>query len=272
VLNPATKQYENCLRCHGSSPGKQSLQVYGYLPIRAASAPDQLNVIPQFAATAISSHPVTHTSSSPWPQPSLLSYMLNLDGVTPSSRSLGAAQTDSIFCTDCHNADDNREFGGTGPNGPHGSQYSHMLERRYEFSQVAAAAGPGTPIQNLFLSPDPSAGGATGGPYALCGKCHSLSNVLSDASFRPGITGKGGHFTHISEQGFSCSVCHTSHGMGSVTAGISGERLVNFDVKVVAPNGSTPITYNHSNNTCTLMCHGYYHNSDGSVSLVPPAK
>lgn len=180
--------------------------------------------------------------------------------------------TDSAKCIECHNADDNREFGGTGPNGPHGSQYSHMMERRYEFSQVAAAAGPGSPIQNLFPSPDLTAGGAAAGPYALCGKCHSLSNILSDASFRPGTTGKGGHFTHISEQGVSCSVCHTAHGMGSVSAGITGERLVNFDAKVVAPNGATPISYNHSTNTCTLKCHGYYHNSDGSVSSVPPAQ
>lgn len=269
LVNPAAKQYESCLRCHGSSPGKQSLPGYGYLPVWAASASDRLNVIPQFLSTATSSHPVMHTSSSPWPQPSLLSYMLNVDGVTNSSRSLGSGQADSLFCTDCHNADDNREFGGSGPNGPHGSQYSHMLERRYEFSQVAAAAGPGTPIQNLYISPSISAGGSSSGPYALCGKCHDLANILSDASFKPGSTGKGGHFTHISQQGFSCSVCHTAHGMGGVAAGITGERLVAFDLKVVSPNGSAPVSYNHATNTCTLTCHGASHNSDGTVK--PPA-
>jgi predicted CXXCH cytochrome family protein len=269
LVNPATKQYENCLRCHGSSPGKQSLPVYGYLPLWAASASDRLNLIPQFASTATSSHPVMHTSNSPWPQPSLLPYMLNLDGVTNNSRSLGSGQVTSIFCTDCHNGDDNREFGGEGPNGPHGSQYGHMLERRYEFSQVAAAASPGTPVQNLFISPSTAAGRSGAGPYALCGKCHDLSNVLSDASFKPAATGKGGHFAHISEQGFSCSVCHTAHGMGGAAAGITGERLVAFDLRVVAPNGNTPVSYNHGTNTCTLMCHGYYHNSDGTVSSVP---
>lgn len=268
---PAVKQYENCLRCHGSSTGKQSLLAYGYLQLFAVSAPDPLDVIPQFATTASSSHPVLHASTSPWPQPSLLTYMLNVDGITNSPRTLGAGLADSIFCTDCHNADDNREFGGTGPSGPHGSQYSHILERRYEFSEVAAASGPGTPIQNLFISPSLIAGGAGAGPYALCGKCHNLSNILSDASFKPGPTAKGGHFTHISEQGISCSVCHTSHGMGSVAAGISGERLVNFDLKVVAANGASPVSYSHATNTCTLRCHGYYHNSDGSVSAIPPA-
>ena len=65
--------------------------------------------------------------------------MLNLDGISNNPRSLSGAGT-QLFCTDCHNADDNREFRGSGPNGPHGSQYSHILERRYELSQVAPAA------------------------------------------------------------------------------------------------------------------------------------
>lgn len=268
-VTPAANQYENCLRCHGSSPGKQSLAVYGYMPLRAASAADPLNIIPEFAATSTSSHPVMRTSTSPWPQPSLLIYMLNLDGTTNSTRTLGATLADSILCTDCHNADDNREFGGSGPSGPHGSQNAHILERRYEFSQVAVGAAPGTQIQNLNISPNLSAGGANQGPYALCGKCHNLSNILSDASFKPGPTGKGGHFTHVSEQGVSCSVCHTAHGVSSVAAGITGERLVHFDLKVVGPNGTSPISYNHALNTCTLMCHGYYHNPSGSVTTTP---
>ena len=268
VLNPATNQYENCLRCHGSSPGKQSLQTFGYLPLRAVNAADPLNVIPQLAPTAASSHPVLHPASSMWPQPSLLEYILNLDGSTPSARHLGSGAR--IFCTDCHNSDDNREFGGPGPNGPHGSQYDHILERRYEFSQVALGAGPGTPIQNLFPNPDLSAGGASPGPYALCAKCHDLSRVMTSASFAlPG--GNAGHLLHVSQWGVSCSVCHTAHGMGSLSAEITGERLVNFDVNVVAPNGASPVSYSHPANTCVLACHGYNHNADGSVSAVAAA-
>ena len=100
-----------------------------------------------------------HDSNSPFPQPSLLKFMWNLDGHTQ-----GHAITARILCTDCHNADDNREFGGSGPNGPHGSSFSHILERRYEFNWVVAgfppAAGPGTAIQNLLPSPsvDPGRG------------------------------------------------------------------------------------------------------------------
>ncbi|MGA9130898.1 MAG: cytochrome c3 family protein [Candidatus Sulfotelmatobacter sp.] len=257
VISPALNQYEICMRCHSTGAGKRVLAVYGYLPTRAVSSGDPLNLIPQFSSTAKSSHPVTHDNNSPLSQPSLLKVMLNLDGHTQ-----GRAMGTRILCSDCHNSDDNREFGGSGPNGPHGSKYSHILERRYEFSQVAPgvgpSAGPGTTIQNL-LPPivDPSAGG----PYSLCAKCHNLANILSNASFNK-------HAVHING-GFSCSVCHTAHGMGGVSASISGERLVNFDLAVVAPNSQSamPVSYNRATNTCTLRCHNYNHNRDGTVSI-----
>jgi hypothetical protein len=274
-VTPAVNQYENCLRCHGTSPGKQRVDIYGYAPIRAVSAADPLNVISEMTATASSSHPVLHDMSSPWPQPTLLPYMTKLDATPNTLRPLGSGQGARIFCSDCHNSDDNRESGGVGPNGPHGSIYSHILERRYEFSKVAPGSnfpitGPGSPILNPFVSPSLEGDSTNPGPYALCAKCHDLSKLLQDTSFKPGPTGKGGHFTHISDQGVSCSVCHTAHGMGSLSANLTGERMVNFDVNVVAPNNTTPISYSHANNTCVLACHGYYHNSDGTVTLIPP--
>ena len=246
VLTPAVNQFENCLRCHGTSSGKQILPIYGYFPVRAVSAGDPLNLIPQFAATSTSSHPVMHARSSALPQPSLLANMLNLDGTT-----LGRSMGTQILCTDCHNSDDNREFGGTGANGPHGSRWTHILERRYEFS---LAATPGALISNLFPNPDLS----INGPYALCGKCHNLTTVLSSTSWAH-------HADHINA-GVSCSTCHTAHGMGASSGAITGERLINFDVNVVGPNGGTPVSYNRAANTCTLTCHGVTHNSDGTVA------
>jgi hypothetical protein len=240
VINPSVNQYENCLRCHGSSTGKVVNPVFGYLPVRTVSAGDPLNMIPQFALTSSSSHPVMHDRTSALAQPSLLTNMLNVDGVT-QGRVMGAR----ILCTDCHNSDDNREFGGTGASGPHGSKYTHILERRYEFSQAAI---PGQAIGNLF--PNPDVGPA--GPYALCAKCHNLSTILANSSFVE-------HARHVNA-GFSCSVCHTAHGMGAQAATISGERLVNFDASVVAPSGSAPISYNHATGSCTLTCHGRTHN------------
>jgi hypothetical protein len=54
--------------------------------------------------------------------------------------------------------------------------------------------------------------------------------------------------------------------MGATSPGITGVRLVNFDVNVVGENNGAPIAYNRSTNTCTLICHGAAHNTDGSVS------
>lgn len=249
VLTPAVNQYENCLRCHGTGPGKQRLLIYGYAPIRAVSAPDPLSVIPEFSLAATSSHPVTHDRKSPLPQPSLLLNMLNLNGLA-SSRAVGPR----IFCTDCHNSDDNREFGGSGANGPHGSANAHILERNYQFSQASV---PGGPVTNTFPKPDLS----MNGPYAMCAKCHDLTQVLANTSFTQ-------HSRHVSDDGFSCSVCHTAHGMGSTAATISGERLVNFDIKVVGQNNGAPISFNRGSNTCTLTCHQVSHNPDGTVTRV----
>jgi hypothetical protein len=219
--------------------GKSSNIAYGYLPVRLVSSGDPLNVIPEFVLTATSSHPVMHVRNSAFPQPSLLSNMLNSDGVT-QGRSMGT----QMLCTDCHNSDDNREFGGAGPNGPHGSKWSHILERRYEFSRAPVS---GQLIINLFPTPDLS----VNGPYALCGKCHDLLKIVQNSTFSE-------HARHIND-GLSCSACHVAHGMGAVNPNVTGERLVNFDVSVVARNGALPITYNRAKNSCTLTCHNHAH-------------
>jgi predicted CXXCH cytochrome family protein len=245
VVNPAVNQYENCLRCHGASAGKQAPVVFGYLPTRTITANDGLNLIPQMSNTAASSHPVLHDRSSALPQPSLLSFMLNLDGKTQ-----GRAMGIRIYCTDCHNSDDNREFGGSSPSGPHGSKWTHILERRYELSQ---APGPGQRITNLFPNPDLS----VNGPYALCAKCHNLSTVASTASWSQ-------HAGHI-DAGFTCSTCHTAHGMGASSGNATGERMINFDLKVVGSSGAIPVSYNRGPGTCALVCHGTVHYPNGTV-------
>ena len=247
VLKPAINQYETCLRCHGSGPGKQRQINYGYSPLRLVSMPDALNVIPEFSPSATSSHPVMHDRSSRLAQPSLLQYMLTLKGQI-SGRPTGPR----IFCSDCHNSDDNREFGGSGANGPHGSAFSHILERNYQFSQAAV---PGGLVTNTFPNPDRS----VNGPYALCAKCHDLNQVLANTSWVK-------HSTHVGGDGFSCSVCHTAHGMGASSPNVSGERLVNFDVKVVRSNGGLLISYHRGRGTCTLTCHQVVHNADGTVT------
>ena len=252
IVSPAVNQYENCLRCHGTSTGKTTNAAFGYLENWSVAASDPLNILPEFNLTATSSHPVMHDRSSPFPQPSLRPNMIDLDGAR-QGRGMGVR----ILCTDCHNSDDNREFGGNGPNGPHGSKYPHLLERRYDMSQ---APMPGQPITNLNLPPNLT----TTGNYALCAKCHDLNNVMNNASFKE-------HARHIGE-GFSCSVCHTGHGMGSQSATVSGERLVNFDMNVVAPNGRSPISYRRATSSCSLTCHGHAHNAPGGLPSGGPIR
>jgi hypothetical protein len=118
------------------------------------------------------------------------------------------------------------------------------MERRYEMGQGPA---PGQLMTNLFPNPDLT----VNGPYALCGKCHDLEQILANATFRE-------HARHIND-GFSCSICHTAHGMGAQSGNASGERMINFDVNVVAPNGAAPISYDRATNSCTLACHGHPH-------------
>jgi predicted CXXCH cytochrome family protein len=251
MVNPAVNQYENCLRCHGNSSGKVANSIFGYLPVRGVAPADALNMIPQFASAATSAHPVMYPSSGAGlPQPTLRSNMLNLDGTT-QGRTIGS----QIFCTDCHNNDDSRESGGNSPNGPHGSKYSHILERQYPFSQAPA---PGLPIPGQYLYPNPILDPGPTGTYALCAKCHDLTKL--DQSWTH-------HSSHVVITGVSCSVCHTPHGMGTTSANISGQRLVNFDINVVAQNGATPITYSYNggNDSCTLTCHAQAH----TAGMVP---
>jgi hypothetical protein len=111
-------------------------------------------------------------------------------------------------------------------------------------------------VTNTYPTPEVS----PQGPYALCAKCHDLTSILSNASWSR-------HSLRVSTEGFSCSVCHTAHGMGAVSAPVSGERLIHFDIKVVGQNQAAPISYNRGTNTCTLTCHNAAHNANGTVSM-----
>ena len=123
-----------------------------------------------------------HARNSKMTQASLLANPLNFNGSTNYNRSLGVGT--SIFCTDCHNSDDNSESGLGGANGPHGSSYNHILERNYQLSQVYAGAAPGTKIAN------PVSAGFTdtsvSAPFSMCAKCHDLNAVYTSTSSGPG--------------------------------------------------------------------------------------
>jgi uncharacterized membrane protein len=107
---------------------------------------------------------------------------------------------------------------------------------------------PATPGQS-FAAIAYSAG--VNGPYALCDKCHDLTNqIVANRSFRQ-------HRRHIVDVGTSCSVCHAAHGVQNGTAA-TNSHLINFDTRIVAANRGE-ISWNEARSSCTLRCHGHNH-------------
>ncbi|HHC73111.1 MAG TPA: hypothetical protein ENK54_09465 [Thiotrichales bacterium] len=101
-VDPLTREYQLCLRCHGDSAGKP--------PPYTTRLHQETNVRLEFDTGNPSYHPVAGV------------------GNNPNVPSLKAPWTTSsiIRCTDCHNNDDQ-----AGPRGPHGSSYRPILERQY---------------------------------------------------------------------------------------------------------------------------------------------
>ena len=146
-----------------------------------------------------------------------------------------------IYCADCHASDTGPGAGGTGPRGPHGSTYPHILERNY------------TTLDNTPESPT---------AYALCYKCHS-ETVLMD----PTKTAFKTHMTHVRTNSIPCSACHDSHGV-SVLQGntVNNAHLVDFDVSIVSQNTFGLLQYTNQGpraGTCSVSCHGVNHNNQG---------
>lgn len=248
ALRPASNEYEICFKCHANSTNKPQdgagYSVYGRTPVRLTFSrlADPNNVRLDFN-TGLARHPVTQprylTAAA---TPSLRPAIVNLDGST--GRSLGPGTY--IYCGDCHNNDRARGAGGTGPNGPHGSAYPHLLERRYEVENP-----PGNGVRYT---------GGTTGTYALCDKCHDITNsILQNRSFTSG----SGHSMHIVEERTACSTCHAAHGIQGGGLAATTKSLVNFDTAIVRPSSSGLLLYlstGTNSGLCFLTCHGENHN------------
>jgi predicted CXXCH cytochrome family protein len=212
VMSSVAYEYELCFRCHGDNATRKSATVSRVNP--------QANTRQQFSPSNRSFHPVVAAGKNR-SVPSLISPFL------PSSL---------IKCTDCHNNDQGPGAGGSGPNGPHGSAYAPLLERRLD-----------TIDQNL----------ESAASYALCYKCHSRDSILADQSFRAiNSSGKSrGHDFHIREQKTACTTCHDSHGSAQ------NAHLINFNPEYVKPaNGKIENkSTGFQSGSCTLTCHNYTH-------------
>lgn len=200
-----TYEYELCFRCHADSTSKG--------PARVTRQFVQTNTRLEFAPGNASYHPVTSPGKSS-SVPSLISPW-NISS--------------QMYCTDCHNSNSGSKAGGTGPNGPHGSAYAPLLERRLEFTDHQ----PESPAA-----------------YALCYKCHSRSVLLSGQSFRQ-------HYKHVVHEQAACTTCHDPHGVANKT------RLINFNTTYVRPSSTHRLEFiDHGNGrgSCYLTCHGQDHN------------
>lgn len=202
--------FEICFKCHADN------NVLTQLPI--SRQVDQLNTRLEFAPGNPSFHPVESPGINP-DVPSLL------QPLTTSS---------TISCTDCHNNDES-----SGPRGPHGSQYSHLLARNY------------VTLDRTVESAD---------NYALCYQCHSRASILADESFAK-------HSFHIVEEKTPCSVCHDPHGISGLQQSESdNSHLINFDLSVVQPgaNGLFFRDLGRFRGQCALVCHNKAHMADSA--------
>jgi predicted CXXCH cytochrome family protein len=229
AVNPATAEYEICLRCHGSGTAK-------------TPAPSTARVITQndkrlqFDTANPSFHPVAASGKS----------------ATVPSLITGWSTTSRVKCTDCHNNNDGPYSTGTGitpsgtnANGPHGSIYPTLLERQYlKADGVSTSAGTTE----------------SAAAYALCYKCHDRTKILANT---PG--GFSEHSLHVSSQRTPCNTCHDPHGVSSSLGGtaLSNSRLINFNTAIVTKSGTQAIRWERvgtSGGRCYLVCHGKNHN------------
>ena len=162
-------------------------------------------------------------------------------GKNPNVPSLIAPWTTSsvMYCSDCHDNDQGPKapVPGTGPAGPHGSNFKHLLVARYDM--------------------DNSSNQESAAAYALCYKCHNRSIVLTDTSFR-------GHDKHIGSAQASCSICHDPHGISSTQGNLTNNAfLMNFDRRFVTASSGGLLRFEDlgaGRVRCYLTCHNKNHN------------
>ncbi|NOZ75865.1 MAG: hypothetical protein GXO90_10935 [FCB group bacterium] len=106
-VEPATNEYEICLKCHDTN--------LATIPTYVPRLDNAGSIRLEFAETNASFHPVFAQGKNS-DVPSLLNPW---------------TETSIMYCTDCHN---NNSISGGAPNGPHGSAYAPLLKKQMTFT------------------------------------------------------------------------------------------------------------------------------------------
>jgi len=221
---PSVNEYEICYKCHADSANKPQGNGIPAAPYPNRAAP-QFNMRLMFDPGNPSYHPIEAPGRN---------------ATVPSLIAPWTA-TSVMYCTDCHDNDQGPKAPtpGSGPAGPHGSSFKHLLAGRYDM--------------------DNSSTSESAAAYALCYKCHNRTIVLSSTSFR-------GHSLHISSVNASCSICHDPHGISSTQGNITNNKfLINFDKRFVTPASGGILRFEDlgaGRVRCYLVCHGKSHNPE----------
>ncbi len=219
----AATEYDVCFKCHAGTNASRFCSVTESAPNRMIPDPEQRN---RFSSNNPSIHPVTNTRST-----------------TKGAASLKTTMT-LIYCTDCHNSDQSVKAGGAGANGPHGSNYEHILIARYDMPLVPQ--------------------GYASIMYDLCYRCHLEGFIMGSSS---GFVNQGTneHDRHVRVRGVPCFACHDPHGVPSLpTTPVPGgtptnnAHLINFNKDYAAqPPVTSPLYTTNApyNGSCMVSCH-----------------
>jgi predicted CXXCH cytochrome family protein len=229
AVNPVTREYEICFRCHADSTNKPAPRTTRQIA--------QTNVRLEFNTANPSYHPVAGPGRNP-----------NVPSLAGAPAGLSTSSV--ISCTDCHSNDTGPKAGGTGPAGPHGSAYAPLLTRQY-----------------LTADPTTESASAYALCYNCHSRTSILGNQSFPLhNFHVGAGGGGGMGGGGMGGGVNapCNNCHDPHGI-SITQGnsVNNSKLINFNTAVVSPSSSGILRFESTGTfagSCYLTCHGQNHN------------
>jgi predicted CXXCH cytochrome family protein len=254
--NPITYEYELCLKCHSRYTILLSSNTPTYNETDKAAELDPANA---------SYHPIEAPGKNTSPQ-----LQNSLNGGKLWQLTTGS----TVRCTQCHG---NYRLVGNPPtlNSPttnarldtHTSMYRSLLIANYRDRDLK----PATEAYNT-------------NDFALCYLCHSeapFSTNSTDSRADTNFPYHGMHLTSLSGGGSGgtdinvpgagqgnaiCAECHFDiHGtkLAPLAANRNYPGGVNFAPNVQAAPGQLYPFWEYNSRTCTLVCHGYTHNSEG---------